>query len=103
MTFAMIAPFLFWLLAGTITGIVSGAMTARAINVQKVGGYFHEGHTAIKYLIGGALGVGIAYVVFGFNYYGGFVYLIPLFASWFSVEILVKNHLVKRFNEANGF
>jgi hypothetical protein len=88
---------LFWLLAGTITGVVSGGMTAFAINASKEGRYFHEGHTPIKYLIGGLLGVGISYLVFR-QYFGGLVWTIPLFASWFTVEILVKNYLVRRYD-----
>lgn len=95
MSFEIMGIF-FWLVAGSITGAVSGWMTARAINELKEGRYFHEGHAAIKYLIGGGIGVLVATCVFQ-QYYGGFVYLLPLFASWFTVEALLKNYLVARY------
>lgn len=97
----VIQGILFWLLAGTITGVVSGGMTAKAINLLKEGRYFHEGHTAIKYLIGGLLGVGISTLIFG-KYIEGLVWMIPLFASWFTVEILVKNYLVRRYDRMHS-
>jgi hypothetical protein len=100
-TFHVIQGIFFWLLAGTITGIISGGMTAKAINDRKEGRYFHEGHTAIKYLIGGLVGVGISTLVFG-QYFEGFVWLLPLFASWLTVEIWVKNYLVRRYDRLHS-
>ncbi len=100
-TMHVLQGILFWLLAGTITGIVSGGMTAKAINDRKEGRYFHEGHTAIKYLIGGLLGVGVSYLVFQ-QYFEGLVWMIPLFASWFAVEIWVKNFLVRRYDRQHS-
>jgi hypothetical protein len=93
----IIEGILFWLLAGTITGAVSGWFTAKAINDRKRGVYFHEGHTPVKYLIGGLLGVAVSYLVFG-QYFDGLAWLLPLFAAWFTVEIVVKNYLVRRFD-----
>lgn len=100
-TMHVLQGILFWLLAGTITGVISGGMTAKAINDSKEGRYFHEGHTPIKYLIGGLLGVGVSYLVFR-QYFDGLVWTIPLFASWFTVEIWVKNHLVRRYDRLHA-
>jgi|GEM_PF-3461483 len=101
MTLYAIQGILFWLLAGSITGLISGSMTAKAINDRKQGRYFHEGHTPIKYLVGGLIGVGLATVIFG-QYFGGLIWMIPLFISWFTVEHQIKNYLVRRFDEKHS-
>ncbi|MBS2006928.1 MAG: hypothetical protein JST01_07805 [Cyanobacteria bacterium SZAS TMP-1] len=101
MTLHLIQGVLFWLLAGSITGLISGSLTAKAINDRKEGRYFHEGHTPIKYLVGGLVGVGIATLIFG-QYFGGLGWLIPLFASWFTVEHQIKKFLVNRYDERHS-
>lgn len=100
--FAMIVPYLYWLVAGAVAGLVSGGLRARAINVAKVGGHFELGATNINNLIGGVAGLAAAYVVFGFEYYNGLVYMIPLFLAWIPVEINFRNWLVARFAKQNG-
>jgi len=101
MTLYAIQGVLFWLLAGSITGLISGAMTAKAINDRKEGRYFHEGHTPIKYLVGGLIGVGISTVIFG-QYFNGLIWTIPLFVSWFTVEHLIKKFLVRRYDDRHN-
>lgn len=101
-TFATVLPFLYWLFAGVVAGLVSGGLRARSINVAKVGGHFEFGATNINNLIGGVAGLAAAYVVFGFNYYGGLVYMIPLFLAWIPAEIYFRDYLVARFSKNNG-